>query len=190
MAPDNSYAMVADTFNHRIRRIEFVERDGVLVGEVTTLVGNADGKADGVGTLARFFLPYGVDISNQGGFALVADTSNHKIRLITLTDKRYADVTTLAGTGRPGQVDVPEQGVFVEEGDPPLPTPSFTFPSDTAISPDGHFALVTDGTNVVRVLSMHGNTYLAQNSACPGHAPLIAFSFLFILFIFYFIACI
>lgn len=188
VAPDETFAFVADTYNNMIRRLEFIDRDGIIFGEVTTLAGSTtDGRQDGSGwddgrnPPARFFAPYGVDISASGQFAMVADTSNNNMRTISLNKKQGKEtrlVTTHSGdpAGRPGGVDVPEQGAFVAEGEPPIPIASYTNPTDVAISPDGHFALVADGANVVRVLSMHGNTYLAVNSAVGANSNLAAVS--------------
>lgn len=76
---------VADTMNHRIRKIS-------PSGEVTTLAGSgAAGFADGLGIAAQFYCPTSVAII-QKRWVVVADTNNHCIRMITPEGK----VTTLA----------------------------------------------------------------------------------------------
>jgi hypothetical protein len=94
-APDGSM-LVADSRNHRIRRI-------VLGGAVTTVagggeVGGAGGSADGAAAEARFRFPSGVAAAPDGTI-YIADTGNH--RICRLRDGR---VETLAG-GAEGKRD-------------------------------------------------------------------------------------
>src|SRR5207245_7360095 len=76
---------VADSYNHTIRKI-------TPAGVVTTLAGLAGspGSADGTGSAARFYNPYGV-ATDSSGDAYVADSSNPTIRNGTPT----ATLTTL-----------------------------------------------------------------------------------------------
>ena len=74
---------IADTYNHRIKRIE------LATGEVTSIAG--DGKAgayDGRGARARFNEPAGIAWSE--GRLYVADTNNHAVRVIDLGDSDYS----------------------------------------------------------------------------------------------------
>jgi hypothetical protein len=81
---------VADEGNHTIRRITPAGTNWV----VTTLAGSPGqpGTNDGLGSVARFFLPQGVAVDG-GTNVYVADTFNETIRKITPA----GDVTTLAG---------------------------------------------------------------------------------------------
>jgi len=72
---------VADTNNHRIRKV-------TPEGKVSTLAGGVDkegkgGFADGEGSVARFNAPYGIAIDAMGNL-YVTDKGNHRIRKITI----------------------------------------------------------------------------------------------------------
>jgi len=66
---------VADYWNHKIRVIN-------QNGELSTLAGSETGFNDGSGAMAKFTLPSGVAIDEQGN-VYVADSDNNKIRKIT-----------------------------------------------------------------------------------------------------------
>ena len=99
---------VADTYNHRVRRI-----DG-STGSITTVAGSGPvseygGFITGQGGLsgdggpaveARLRYPKGVAVDAAGN-VYVADATNHRIRKI---DASSGVITTLAGLGRPGKV--------------------------------------------------------------------------------------
>ncbi|MGV8042055.1 MAG: PKD domain-containing protein [Thermoanaerobaculaceae bacterium] len=78
---------VADSNNHTIRKV-------TPAGVVTTLAGLAGtpGTDDGVGSAARFLVPYGVAVATDGT-VWVADTYGHTIRTISPSGM----VTTVAG---------------------------------------------------------------------------------------------
>ena len=87
---------VADTYNSTIRKV-------TSTGVVTTFAGTAaaSGSANGTGSVARFYLPFGV-AADKAGNLYVADTYNSTIRKVTSAGV----VTTLAGTpGVPGSAD-------------------------------------------------------------------------------------
>ena len=87
---------VGDSENHRIRKI-------TPAGAVSTLAGNGlFGFADGDGSNARFYSPYGVAVDSSSN-VYVADHKNHRIRKIT----PGGVVSTMAGSGGAGFVDGP-----------------------------------------------------------------------------------
>ena len=93
-AAGNSY--VADTENHTIRKI-------TRAGVVTTLAGSAGltGSSDGLGSAARFDLPFGIAVDDAGN-VYVAEAADNTIRKITPAGL----VSTLAGTtGVTGSAD-------------------------------------------------------------------------------------
>ena len=68
---------------------------------VTTLAGTgSSGSANGTGTSASFYNPYG--ITTDGTNLYVADSGNHLIRKIVIST---GAVTTVAGTGSSGSAD-------------------------------------------------------------------------------------
>jgi DNA-binding beta-propeller fold protein YncE len=86
--------IVADGGNHRIRKI-------TPQGQVSTLAGSGEeGHRDGEGTVAQFDRPCGVAVDG-GGNVIVADTDNHRIRMIS----PQGHVSTLAGTSETGHRD-------------------------------------------------------------------------------------
>lgn len=79
---------VADQGNHKIRKI-------TSAGVVSTFAGSIQGFADGIGKDAKFDHPSGIFAGNKGSI-YVADTWNHKIRMINAAGV----VSTLAGSER------------------------------------------------------------------------------------------
>lgn len=94
---DGRNLFLVDTWNNTIRQIV------ITTGAVTTLSGTVGsaGSADGIGTAASFYNPYG--ITSDGTNLFVTDTSNQTIRRAVIAT---GAVTTLAGTaGSSGSVD-------------------------------------------------------------------------------------
>lgn len=90
----NGNIYVADTGNHRIRKID-------PAGIVSTLAGSGQpGFADGVGNLAQFHFPLGI-ASDDCGNVFVADRSNRRVRKIDPNGV----VSTVAGSGVSGCAD-------------------------------------------------------------------------------------
>ena len=81
---------IADTSNNTIRKVV------ILTGEVTTLAGSpgVPGSRDGMGTAARFHMPYAV-ASDSTGNLFVTDYGSHTIRKVVIAT---GEVTTLAGS--------------------------------------------------------------------------------------------
>lgn len=95
LVSDGTYLYVADSGNHKIRRIE------MSTGIVTTLAGSGKaGNLDGIGVIASFSRPQGLTLDN--GNLYVSDTNNKTIRRIALAT---GEVTTLAGSGSAGYKD-------------------------------------------------------------------------------------
>jgi DNA-binding beta-propeller fold protein YncE len=114
---------VADTQNHRVRRISG--------GIITTIAGTgAPGYTgdNGDGTAAKLSSPFGVA---WAGDLYIADTGNHVIRRLAVS----GTITTVAGTGVPG---------FAGEGAHPLSANLFV---PAAVASGGGFIYVSDYVN-------------------------------------------
>lgn len=124
---------VADTFNHRVRKI-------TPAALVTTLAGTSFGSADGTDIQAQFSFPLGVT-TDSGGIVYIADTENHTIRRITPAGM----VTTLAGVAGPlGSADGTGSAA------------RFFQPSGLAIDSVGNIFLTERGNNTIRRVNTAG----------------------------------
>ena len=132
---------VADTGNHAIRKI-------TPAGVVTTIAGTGQpGDADGPAATAQFNGPVGVAVDKTGN-VFVADTYNDRIRRIAPD----GIVTTIAGTGRPGDADGAAH------------TAAFDTPSGIAVAPDGTLYIADTGNDAVRAITPGG---LVSTLAAP-----------------------
>lgn len=122
-----SALLVADSGNHKIRVID--------AGIVSTLAGDgAEGFADGLGSSAQFSSPGGI-ARDADGFIYVADAANHRIRRITPDGV----VSTLAGSGIPGQVDSPVFGLH------PATACQFNQPAGITVDAEGRLFVTQEG---------------------------------------------
>jgi hypothetical protein len=155
--PGGGY-LVADTSNHRIRRV-------AADGTITTVAGagpavGQNGGFGGDGQLAtsatvRLNQPRGVSATADGGF-LVADTINNVIRRVSPA----GIITTVAGIG--GQAGQTGDGG-------PATGALLTAPQGVAATPDGGFLIADTGNQRVRKVDAAGtitaSTSLPTNGA-------------------------
>lgn len=123
---------VADSNNHSIRKI-------TPGGDVSRIAGSDPGFSDGKGQQAKFYNPMGVALDKTGNI-FVSDSSNNRVRKITPD----GTVTTLAGSGEPGDSD--GSGTSV----------SFYKPLGLAIDNNGTIFIADTNNNRIRKLEPNG----------------------------------
>ena len=132
VAPDGA-VLVADFYNHRIRRVD-------ALGNATTLAGSAtNGNADGMGAAAQMNSPTGVAVDAAGN-VYVADYGNHRIRKITPA----RIVSTLAGS---------TQGFSDGVGS----AAQFSSPHDVAVDAAGNVYVADRDNQRIRKITPDGN---------------------------------
>ena len=133
--PSNNLYL-ADTHNHRIRRID------AATGIITTLAGSGTpffSGDNGAATTATLALPRGLTIDAAGNLYL-ADTENHRIRRI---DAATGIITTVAGDGTQ---------TYAGDGGPAI-VASLDTPRATAVSPSALLTLADTGNQRIRQLT-------------------------------------
>jgi NHL repeat len=132
--PGGGY-LIADTFNHRIRRV-------APDGTITTVAGTTQGfSGDGAGALkAQLSLPSDTAVLSGGGF-LIADTGNDRIRRVAPD----GTISTVAGTSR---------GFGGDGG--PATAAQLNQPRDIAIASDGAILIADTGNDRIRRIDPNG----------------------------------
>lgn len=147
---------VADTGNHRIRRI------AAGTGEVSTVAGSGlAGLRDGAAASAQFSSPAAL-VCGPAGSILVADTGNHRIARISAA----LEVSTLAGSGVAG---------FADDNDAdPLTQAQFSSPSGLVLDSLGNLFVADTGNHRVRRIASDGvvSTIAGSGQAGAVDSPL------------------
>jgi len=129
--------LIADTANHRIRRV-------TPLGKIQTVAGTGTNGYSGDGddaTLAELKTPRTAVPTSDGGF-LIADTGNRVIRRVASD----GTISTIAGTGADGS-----------GGDGgPAASASLGDPDDVELTPDGGYLIADYKNHVVRRVSADG----------------------------------
>ncbi|WP_394749012.1 NHL domain-containing protein [Spongiimicrobium salis] len=112
--------------------------ENMVLYTVSTLAGSTQGFQDGQGTNALFNEPHGVAV-DQAGNVYVADSGNHRIRMID----PQGNVTTIAGSG--AAVISDGQGFNA----------AFDFPLGLAVAPSG--VIFVSDNNAIRTIDANAN---------------------------------
>lgn len=149
---DGRKLFVADSESNIIRAIDFKQQTvDTLVGGDLFIFGDTDGEGDNV----RLQHPLGIDLYD--GKILLADTYNHKIKML---DPRNRTVKTFLGTGKPGQIDG-SRPTFYEPGGISV-SGGMLFVADT----NNHAIRVVDlKTRKTKTLKIDGLTPPVESSA-------------------------
>ena len=126
---------ISDSGNNRIRRVD-------ASGIITTIAGSGERTYDGddLPAIEAGMSPSGIALDGKGGL-LIADTLNHRIRLLDLLT---GIITTLAGTGQRG---------FYGDGDLAQGA-RLSSPWGVAVSPLGDVFITDSGNNRIRHINM------------------------------------
>ena len=106
--------------------------------------GDEAGNRDGSFVSARFNNPIGLCSNEDGDKIFVADSGNHRIRTVDLENSN--NVSTLAGTGQPGQ------------DDGTLDKASFNLPTRVTKLPGDRLAVYDAGSGLIRIIDLKTKT--------------------------------
>ena len=159
LSPSGTFAMVSDTANNAIRRIDVESR------AVTTLTSTTVGYINGVGTNARFASPTAMCMADYGQLAYVFDTSR-SLRQIDIAGTRSAGgaltVTRVVG-GTVAEAGESRTGASTRQDGNFYASPYFGnanyLPSDCVATASGSYVyLVEGGGSAHRVRYVNVNT--------------------------------
>jgi len=130
----NGEFIIADSKDLKIKKLDS------NTDTVDPFVGSIKGDADGSGSNAQFKYPKGIALDKTTGNVYVADSEGHTIRKIT----PLGEVTTLAGSGKPGHVDGRGKAA------------SLNAPVALTVGPKGEIFFAERGSHTIRKISATG----------------------------------
>lgn len=149
----NVYVADSDEEDPHPMRVRVITPEGI----VTTLAGSSQsGYKDGVGKDAQFRAPASVALDSDGN-VYVADTNNHRIRLI----RPDGTVSTLAGK--------PEAGYPAGYADGLAAEAKFNSPRSVAVDGAGNVYVADTGNHCIRLISPDGQVSTLAGAKEPGY---------------------
>jgi DNA-binding beta-propeller fold protein YncE len=97
LSPDGRFLYIADTGNHRVRRVDLLDPDHVI----DTYAGDGEPASEGDGgtaTAASIFSPVDVECDDSGNL-FICERDGNRVRRV---DRETGIITTVAGTGERG----------------------------------------------------------------------------------------
>jgi sugar lactone lactonase YvrE len=148
---------IADTFNHRIRRVD------PETGAISTLAGNGTRRFsgdNGPADKAALNEPVALALDERAGRLYIADLANYRVRAVELATRR---ISTFAGSG----------GSDYDGDGQPATEAGLAGPSGLALDPDGHLyiadtfsgriRLVNARSGIISTVAGDGTQYHYQN---------------------------
>ncbi len=152
----SGYYLVADTGNHRVRKVFKVLEMTPKGYPLASVKGGGPGFVDGAPNKSRFNQPTDVAWDATRQRVYIADRGNHRIRYYDkITDK----VMTLAGTGKPGCVD----GTVGQA--------QFNRPTTVSVASDGVVFVADTGSNAVRMIAGTSVVTIAGTGKAGATSP-------------------
>jgi sugar lactone lactonase YvrE len=150
--PDGT-VYIADTFNHRVRRVD-------PAGAVTTLAGTGQAAYSGDGgpaTAATLHWPHELDVDSTGLALYVADSANHRIRRVDLAS---GIITTVAGgaTAGPGGDGGPATAAQLQD------------PKAVYVAQSGDLYIADSGNERIRRVDPSGTISTVAGTGVPGYS--------------------
>jgi len=142
---------IADTFNHRVRKVD-------ASGNISTVAGNGTAGYSGDGGAAAsapLNKPYGVAV-DSGGNLYIADTFNHRIRKVDAS----GNISTVAGTGTAGN---PGEGEFATSA-------NIKYPYGVAVDSGGNLYIADTLNHRVRKVDASGNINTVAGNGTGGYS--------------------
>jgi DNA-binding beta-propeller fold protein YncE len=150
VGPDGA-VYIADTFNHRVRRVD-------PAGEVTTIVGTGQAAYSGDGGpagAATLHWPHGLAVDPAGAALYIADAANHRIRRVDLAS---GVISTVAGNGSPG---------FSGDGGPATAA-QLQDPKSVWVAPSGELFIADSANERIRRVDRQGAISTVAGNGVPG----------------------
>ncbi|HKY75086.1 MAG TPA: NHL repeat-containing protein [Acidimicrobiia bacterium] len=152
VGPDGS-VYIADTFNHRVRRVD-------PRGAVTTLAGTGQAAYSGDGGpagAATLHWPHGVAVDPSGAGLYIADSANHRIRRVDLGS---GVITTVAGGAAAG---------WAGDGGPAIAA-QLEDPKAVWAAQSGEVFIADSGNERIRRIDRSGTISTIAGTGVPGYS--------------------
>jgi sugar lactone lactonase YvrE len=149
-ADGNGNVYIADSYNHRIRKVD-------ASGIISTVAGNGTQGSDGdngPATAAQLNGPRNLAVDRNGNL-FIADTDNNLVRKVTYPT---GTITTIAGTGSPSYGG--DDGPAVSAG--------LNMPTGVAVDGSGNVYIADAGNNRIRKISTSGTITTVAGTGIYG----------------------